>query len=207
MAISYINSASGTTTATNPGNAIGDMFVVYNLRDGSGTLPGAGTGFTTPTNGTSVANSAASRLSYRIATAANETIPTFANSTTTVLHIYRGTSLTAGNAAVAVNVGTTVSYPALTLVNGNSWVVGMAGHRSVDTALGTAPTGMTNRINPVDATDEAAGHDTNGLVSSWSLQTVAVGGTSSGWVGFTFEIYESTSAPVARNLLLLGVGQ
>jgi hypothetical protein len=52
---------------------------------------------------------------------------------------------------------------------------------------------MTNRSDVVNATSEAAGHDTNGGVTSWSLQTVSVGGTSSGWFGSTVELIDPSS--------------
>jgi hypothetical protein len=52
------------------------------------------------------------------------------------------------------------------------------------------------------ATD--AGRDTNGGVSSWSLQTVSVGGSSSGWAGMTAEIRAAASH---GSMLLMGVGE
>lgn len=106
--------------------------------------------------------------------------------------VYTGTSTTtpiSTGHAVATGTGTTVTYPALTMVNtsGSSWVVGMGTHRSTNTTITTAPTGMTHRTGSTVA-GTVSGNDTNGGVSSWSLTTESVGGTSSGWGCYTVEI-------------------
>ena len=50
---------------------------------------------------------------------------------------------------------------------------------------------MSNFANVVDATDEASGHDTDGTVSAWTEQSVAVGGSASGWRTAVVEITET----------------
>lgn len=193
MAISYIGTGTpGTTTTTLPAHVAGDYILIGSFRDGSNTAPGLAAGYTNiQTNAT---NSAGARMGFKIATSSGETSGTWSSATTTICMVYRSSTgtLVTGGSAVATGASTTVSYPALTMLNRNStsWVAGIAGHRSIDTSLETPPTGMTNRIDSVDATDEMAGHDTNGTVNAWSLQTVSVGGTSSGWAGFTVEIAE-----------------
>ncbi|QBX38681.1 hypothetical protein E4M02_11200 [Brevundimonas sp. S30B] len=192
--VRWIGGASGTNTATLPPHKAGDAIFAAAFRDGSATLPTLPSGqnwssILAPTG----ANTCSARAAGKIAASSGEAVGTFTNATTVDVGIWRprpGYTLSFGAAASASGSSTTVSYPALTLqdTSGSSWVMGWAGHRSVNTTLETPPTGMTNRLTTVDATDETALHDTNGGVSSWSLQTRSVGGTSSGWFGFTVEL-------------------
>lgn len=190
MAISFVGTAKGTNTFTSPAHVAGDVFVAYGFRDGSNSTPTLPAGWTQLQ--TVVTNSAGSMFAYKVAVTNAETSGTWTNATGLIVNVYRGVDTTApiGVSGVATAASSIVSYPAITLTNatGTSWVVGMAAHRSVDTSLETPPTGMTNRGDQLDATDELATHDTNGGVSSWSLQTVSVGGTSSGWGGVTAEL-------------------
>jgi hypothetical protein len=195
MALAYVTSVTGVNSATLTGlTQAGDIIVGFAFRDGSTTAP------TLPAGWISIATSAgasaaSSRVAFKEATGAAETSGTWTNATSVVFHIYRPDSayrIRPGGAGAASGSSTSVSYPAVTFKNyagaNNSWVVGFSGHVSVNTSLETPPTGMTNRSDVVDATDEAAGHDTNGLVGSWSATAVAVGGTSGGWQARTVEI-------------------
>jgi hypothetical protein len=193
--ISFIGRATGTTSATLPAFNAGDFAIVFAFRDGSTVAP------TTPAGWTNIlapagANTCSMKLGFRILQTGDTTTGTWTNATSVVVHVYRGVTAIGGSAS-ASGASTTVSYPALTMqaAQGTSWVAGFAGHRSVDTALETPPTGMINRSDVVDATDEAAGHDTNGGVTSWTLQTVSVGGTSSGWFGSTVELIATSNTP------------
>lgn len=205
MAISYVGSASGTTSATPPAHQAGDLFIAHVFRDGSNSTPTLPAGWTSIDTNTT--NSAGGLTAYKLAASSAETCTGFTNGTNLLLHVYRGADQAnpIGGHTPATAASTTVSYPALTMAvaNGTSWVAGFASHRSVDTALETPPTGMTNRSNLVDATDESAGHDTNGGVSSWSLQTVSVGGTSSGWYGQTVEVRAAAAAVTTGNFFAL----
>jgi hypothetical protein len=194
MAISFIGQATGTTSATLPAFNAGDFAIVFAFNAGSTTAP------TTPTGWTNIlapagANTCSMKLGFRILQTGDTTTGTWTNATLVVVHVYRGVTAIGGSAS-ASGASTTVSYPALTMqaAQGTSWVAGFAGHRSVDTALETPPTGMTNRSDVVN-TAEGAGHDTNGGVTSWSLQTVSVGGTSSGWFGSTVELIATSDTP------------
>lgn len=171
-------------------------------RVGTNTPPTVATGqnWTTVQNPTG-ANTNSHALAAKVATSSSEGVGTFTNATTVITHVYRpksGYVLAAGAAATpGTGSSTTVTYPALTLqdTGGNSVVVGFAGHRSTNTTLETPPAGMVNRSTAVDGTDEAAGHDTNTGVSSWSATAVSVGGTSSGWRATTVEVKVAPDLP------------
>lgn len=202
--VRFIGAATGTTSATPPTHQPGDLIVAFPFRDGSATLPTLPTGqdWTSVLSPTG-ANTCSMRLAAKIADSSSEATGTFTSATSLIVHVYRprpGVTLSIGAAASASGASTTVSFPALALQDpsGNSYVAGFAGSRSVNTTLESPPTGMVNRSTVVDATDEAAGHDTNGGVTSWPLTTKAVGGTSSGWWGATVEIKATGSAPAAK---------
>lgn len=190
---SYITSASGTNSATLPTHQAGDLFVCIMFRDGSNSQPGAISGWSADVEGVG-GDSSSFRVQYLVCTSSSETNPSSASATSMLIGQWRpgaGETLSIGDSAAAgPGPGTTVSYPTLSLVDGDgsSWVIGMAAHRSVNTALENAPTGMTFRAGVVDATDECAFHDTTTGVSSWTNQDVAVGGTSSQWRAVTIEM-------------------
>ena len=188
--ITFIGAAAVSgTTATIPAHNVGDLLVAFAYRDRNASAPSLAAGWT-DINSSGGGNANSSRLAYRIATGADSGAG-WSNATEVVVQVYRGQSI----APIGVNganngKSTTVIYPALSLsvTNGTSWVIGFAGHRSINTNLQNAPTGMTQRATRVDTAAEVAGHDTNGGVSSWSAQNVSVGGTSSGWMTRTLEI-------------------
>ncbi|NGQ93377.1 hypothetical protein G5V65_21045 [Rhodobacter sp. HX-7-19] len=189
MTITRISSATGTNSLTMPSHAAGDLLLMFAYRDGSTTAPALPAGWTDLNNGGTATNSC--RIAYKIAASGSEVSGTWTNATSLICLVYRSDGIIGvGGVARSSAASTTVSYPALTMVNtdGTSWVAGFGAHRSVNTSVETPPTGMTNITSVLDATDEAAAHDTNGPVSSWSLTTVSVGGTSSGWIGATVEI-------------------
>lgn len=192
MAITRIGSAAGAgNTLTMPAHQAGDLLLMFAYRDGSTTPPVLRDGWTNVLNGGTATNSC--RIAYKIAESSSEIADSWGTASSLICVVYRADgTIGVGASARSSSASTTISYPALTLNNtdGTSWVVGFGGHRSIDTAVETPPTGMVNLVSVLDGTDEAAGHDTNGPVSSWSLQTVSVGGTSSGWNGATVEITE-----------------
>ncbi len=194
MAISYVSSGTGTNSiASMPSHQAGDLLIFFAYRDGSTTNPTLPAGFTSITapDGTS----SSTTVGYKIAASGSETSGTWTNATSLICHVYRSSSGSVFPGAVATNTGssTTVNYPALTLNNtgGSSWVLGFAGCNQSNMSLETAPSLMTNRSTVSDATDEAAGADTNGGVTSWSSTNVSVGGTSGPWTTAVIEIAES----------------
>jgi methionine-rich copper-binding protein CopC len=200
MSVSFIGQATGVTTATLPTHQAGDLILAFAYRDGNNTAPTVPSPFTAVATGTGSGGGGAANSSVVgsfLATGSDTSSGTWTNATSVVFHVYRGTSGAGAIVGTSATNSTSVTYPALTLqvTNGSSWVAGFAGHQSTNTALETAPTGMTNRSNVQDATDEAAGHDTDGGVSSWSQQTVNVGGTGASWRSWTVEIVDADTDP------------
>lgn len=204
MAISRISSATGTTSiASMPTHQAGDLLLAFAFRDGSTSAP------TRPSGWTNIASSGGNTCSiccaYKVAASGSETSGTWTSATSLIIVVYRGqrsAGTPIGAFAHTGGASTSITYPAITLwhTTGSSWVSGFAGHRSANVAIETAPSGMTNVTSVSDATDEAAAHDTNAAVSSWSPAAASVGGTSSGWRSITVEIladetFTATMAP------------
>jgi hypothetical protein len=193
MSISRIGSATGVASCTIPTHAVGDLILIFAFRDGNATAPLLPAGYTSV--GTKSGTTCSARLGYKIATATNDGSGTWTNATEVVAVIYRPTpGNTIGIGASASNTGATnaANFAALTLndTSGASWVAAGIGHRSLDQNIETAPTGMTNFADVLDATAEAAGHDTNGGVISWPSTNETLSGTASNWVSFVVEIQD-----------------
>ena len=190
MAISYIGSASGIKTVSIPAHQRDDLIIIFAFRDGNVTAPALPAGWTNIRF--AGANACSGRIGYKLASSSSEVSGTWANASSVVCAVYRGVNRATpiGGNSTSAAASTNVTYNTVTMANstGSSWVVGVAGHRAVNTNLQNAPTGMTNRINVVDAADEASLHDTNGGVTSWAATSVAVAGTSAGWRSFTVEL-------------------
>lgn len=189
-ALTYVSSATGVTSVTMPTHQAGDLLVGFAYRDGNNSAPSIPTAENWRVWGSgSGANTNSSIIGYKVAASSSEASGTWTNATGVSVHVYRNHAGYGANADTGA-ASTTVTYPALTLqvTDGSSWVAGFAGHRSVDTDLQNPPSGMVSRSTFVNATNEIAGHDTNGGVSSWSDTNVAVGGTSLGWRARTMEI-------------------
>lgn len=197
MAIGFNALTKGTgTTITLPTHAAGDLLVLFTYRDGGimGTAPSDGSGGGTwleelPNTATS---SNSSRVQYLICSTSSHTA-----TGATVISMWICVNLSGthtsdpiGGTSHAGGVATNIPYAAISMddSSGSSWVLGFAGHRSIDVALETPPTNMSFRDGQVDATCETAAHDTNGGVTGWTLQTVTGGGTSSGYRVAVLEI-------------------
>ena len=192
-ALSLVGSNSATTTSvTIPAHQAGDLLVMFAYISSSTTPPTQPTtgGWVTLTTKTGTTQSC--RISYKTCTGTSDTSGTWTNATELCVHVMRaslGFTALPGTFATSSSTTTTVTFPALTLADtsGNSWVLGFAGASNSTQTLSTAPTGMTNRQNPVVAsTSQAASDDTNGGVSSWSVQTITAGTGNS--VSATVEI-------------------
>lgn len=186
MTVSYVGQgANAGTTVTIPAHQIGDLILIFAYRDGNNTAPSTpAAGGTVPTwnlIGSSGGNTNSSNFRWAEATATNTTSGTWTNATELVCLVYRSATIGA-SAGGSGNATTTVNYPALTLqrTDNTSWVVGVAGHRTAND-VEQAPSGMTNRAS---TGSEAAGHDTNGTVTTWASTNVTVNASSAyrSWV-------------------------
>lgn len=190
MAGSWVGGVSGTTSATIPTHAVGDLIIARAFRDGNNTAPTIPAGQNwTPIDNSAGSNSNGAAIAYKIATSTTEATGTWTSATRLDVGVWRGFS-GIGGSAVDGAASSTVNYPTLTMSvgTGTSWVAGFGAHRSINTTLENPPGTMTNRLTAVTGTDEGAIHDTNGGVASWSGTTVSVGGTSSGWRAHTVEL-------------------
>lgn len=202
MPVSYIDSSSqeAATLSAMPSHQSGDMIIFFAFRDGSNVIPSLPAGYTSIR--TATGTNVGARIGYKIATSAAESSPTWTNATDLVCHVYRGAAGPAAT-ATATAASATVNYPALSLYgkSGTSWVVGFVGHQSTNDTMGTAPSGMTNRENLAGTTADAAGHDTNGSVGSWSNTNVVTSATATGnYISFVVEIVPSSHFVVNTNV-------
>lgn len=200
MAISYIGGQVGVNTLTIPSHQAGDLIIGFGYRDGNNTAPTLPSGWTI-IGSASGGNQNSSVLAYKIANGSAETFGTWTNATSVLCHVYRGAAGVGGQNSAGAQ-SSIVTYPALTMqvTDGSSWVAAFAGHRSVNTNLQVPPSGMVLRTPVLDATDEAAGFDTDGGVSSWSSTTVSIGGTSSGWRSRVVELLELRQLTMTADL-------
>lgn len=198
MAISRLGASSiaAATSITVPGTYnTGDYIVIMAFRNSSTAIPALGTGFTNLATGSG--NTCGARLGYKIATSSSESSGTWTNGTLLMCQVYTGVT-SIGTAVATMGNSSSPSYAGLTLGNtsGSSWIIGMGGHRDPGANMLLPPTGMTNETGINTGTSgHAGGHDTNGGVSSWSTQVVAVGGTVAGWHTFTVELVDGTVTP------------
>lgn len=134
--------------------------------------------------------SGAARVAYKVAESSSETTGSWSY-TSVIFLVYRGVEVWSGiatNDTETSGVGTTVTYPANGFWQGLSRLVAFAGHRSTDTALGTAPSDLTLIVNPVNTVEVAAFESTVDNYGDWASTDVSVGGTSSGWITFTLRL-------------------
>lgn len=193
MAITFVGAASGTDTATMPAHQADDFIIVFAYRDGSATAPTPPTGYThSPYTGTSSGtggNTNSSVIGHKYAINSSEVVGTWTNATSVLVHVYRGVHLTdpvirQGDDGSS---GATLNWSYTGGTGSSRWLLLFGGSRAASlTAHTTPPTPFagtfTNRSGTADATDTAAGHDSNGnaitvsatLSSNW-------GGANTGW--------------------------
>lgn len=182
---------ASAATVTPPAHQAGDLLVIFAFRGGSTAAPSLPSGWTSIL--TKSGTTCSARLGYKIATATNDASGTWTNASELTCHVYRaasGDTLGIGVSASAASTTATVNYPALSLVDasGNSWVAGFAGCNNTAETINTAPSGMTNESHVTGASYQAAGHDTEGGVSSWSSTNATTTGTATDSVSCVVEI-------------------
>lgn len=200
MAISFVGSATGTNSiASMPAHQAGDMLVFFAYRDGSTTLPTLPGDCTNITNNGGGTINGCARIAYKIADSNTEASDVWTGATSLVCLVYRpgtGETLSVGASASATNTNGTASIPAVTLQNsdGTSWVVAGVGINLYDSSdlPASNPSGMIRRVGVADATDEAAGYDTNGGVTSFTAKSISLGDNDR-WVGLSFELKVAAS--------------
>jgi hypothetical protein len=209
--ISFIGSAGGTDSATVPTHQAGDLIIVSAFINASASVPRYPDESGWSPIHCFTGSSASFMIAYKFAASSSEVTGTWSNAGEMIVAVYRNVDAISpvGSSARTNAISTTVTYPALTMHNstGTSWVVGIAGHRSLNTALETAPTGMINRIVQNSGSAEIAHHDTNNTVSSWSSTNVSVGGTSSNWTGITYELmggFQPGYIPITDSISFVG---
>jgi hypothetical protein len=202
VAISFVGSATGITSATLPAHQAGDLILAFAYRDGSTSAPVLASGFTSLLTQTGTSTSC--RVGYVFASNGSTTSGTWTSATSVIFLVYRGVSFI-GNSNSTFGTGTIISFPGISSLNSNeqSWIVGFVGHRSTNVSIETAPSGLINRVSVSDGTDEAAAHDTNSGISSFSTVTASIGGSSSGWVSATIELVDGSATAEISGIELL----
>ena len=198
MAISRIGSLSVQASTINipNGEQAGDIILMFAWRDGSATNPTVPADWTVITNTTDGTTCSVS-MGWKIATSALETSGTWTSATHLHCIVYRGVDHITPFGTLTANAGTTSpsTYGSTQGVGkdrmDNQWFAAFQGHRSVDTTtMNTAPTGYTNLQYLQDSVSDSVSFDTNGPVETgFASNTVAPGGTASGWITAQIPIY------------------
>lgn len=205
MAITLVGTATAsTTTVTIPGHVAGDIIIISAVRASNtpATIPVLYTKIQSA--GIATATAVSLITGYKIATGTGDTSGTWTNASNLTCHVYRpsaGATILVGQSATSTSTTATISFPSLTLADtsGNSWIVAFAGASDITQNLATAPTGMTNESTLVGSANSIAGHDTEGGVSSWSVQTTASGATGHS-VSMTIELVLSAFGTAPSNI-------
>lgn len=199
MAISYIGGASDTsTTVALPGTAqAGDLAIVVAGRANTGgpSIP-LGWNDLGVIAGGSGGSAHGQRVGWKILESADITagnVGTWTNANKIQVLIYRGASGVSANHSGTGANSSTITFPARSSLASGSWVCAVATHRTATSTRSVAATSYTNRSSAFTAV-EAGGMDTNGAVSS-IVQRTFVANASSGNVGRTMEITESSAPP------------
>lgn len=196
--ISRIGSnSSETNSVTIPaGHQAGDLIIISAFRDGSATNPTIPAGWTNITN-TSDGTTCSISAGWKFAASGAETSGTWTNATGMLVHVYRGVDPVAPLGTFTFNGGSsaTLTYGATTGLTkarmDNQWFVAFAHHRSINTTTMTnAPTGYTLVVTALGATQDQVSFDTDGPTEiGFASNTVATGGTSSGFCTIQLPIY------------------
>ena len=204
MAISVISSATANGDSVTIGtHQAGDLIVLVAYRNNNTTAATVPTGWSANTS--RGGSSSSIILASRIAASSAETSGTWTNATQLGCWVLRGSVglLSLGNVvnntAGGIGSGGNINYAALLVASttANQWILAAAGHRSIDTDLETAPSGLTFRAGVVGASaGELALHDSNGNLDTWaSTNYTLTAGTSSAYSSAVCQVCESNYLP------------
>ena len=197
MAISFVGSAAGATSATLPAHQAGDLIVGFAYSENQFSGLGLPSGYTSVRSNTDNNPVQRSRVYYKIAESSSETF-SVTNAEHVIAHVYRSTNSPFGVGVDATQTdpsGTVVRWGAplgedLTLSGDQSWVVGFAYHTQTNGDLSAGPAGMVSRESRLTPASTAS-HDTNGTFPSpWENQSTNIGGSSGRWRTYIVEITE-----------------
>lgn len=140
----YKGAASGTTSATMPTHAVGDLIVVWSIQ---GTAPAAGG---TVPSFTTISGGSGQTIGYAVATATNHTTGTWTSSSQLIAVVLRAASIGGYNFAFTSGTTSSVTAPAITQVDtsGNAVLLHFLGTfgSSSGRTWSVAPTGYTSRL-------------------------------------------------------------
>lgn len=193
MAISRVGAVAAANTSLTPSTgSIGDIFIAFAFRSTAATVPTVPTGWRTITSGSG--NTCAGVIAYQFCSSTGGSSGTWTGATDLAIVRYRGVYGIGGSASNNAT-GTSISYPALTLVQASStsWAVGFGGHRTATNVGSVAPTGMSAITGGnLGASSIIGSFDTNGTITSWTAQSATVN-ASSGHESFTLELLGANS--------------
>ena len=202
MTISYVGASSvAGNSLTLPTHQAGDLIVLVVFREGTNTAPANVAGWI----GAETTQGGLNWLGiyWREAASAATVSGTWTNATHLAAAVYRPaantrlaisrSTMTGGTAGAGGNI----AYAGIAQMStpDDSWFIGCAGHRSIDTDIQVAPAGMTNRTSVVDGVGELVLHDTNSTQQVWtSTNYVLTAGTSDTYRSITAQIVECAIA-------------
>lgn len=200
-------SAVAGTSITIPGTyQAGDVIILFAFNSGAATAPTTVAGWTSI--GSSTLNGAGSRLAWKLATSNSEVSGTWTNATDIACVVYRNQSTATTpvkNVGSNMNNNTSVLWQTVAMSRrGTSWIVSLGAIKSIDTAIETGPSILTNRADNVGATSETVAFDTNGPCSNFPTATSSlgpsVGGTGGPWHVYNMELCAEQGAVGLKTL-------
>lgn len=133
LAVAFVGSAAGATSATLPAHEAGDLIIAFSFRRGGLTAPTLPAGWTNLDAKAEAggATNISARAAYRIATDGSTTTGTWTNATHTTFTIYRNAALPLRNPQWRQGSATGVELANLGGTLERSWVAAFATHANV----------------------------------------------------------------------------
>lgn len=201
MAISFVGSQVGTTSATLPAHQADDVIIGFaaNFDAASPSLP---------SGWTLISNESYCTVGYRVAASSGTSSGTWTNARVVGFLIYRDCDPLdpIGASDADSGFGSIISYPALTMerTDNSAWVVRLGGVSSTSAAATSAPTGYTLRnsretgFSIGTGSGEIALFDSAGTVTSCEQASVSMF-ENNDYVGLSIEL-RNASTPVSQEV-------